>query len=254
MYKRQQLARLRGGAEVFYTLQGEGPSTGRPSVFVRASLCNLHCVWCDTDYTWNWRGTPFPHARDGEPGYRKFDRAEEIVDLEPGALARAVAAFPCRDVVLTGGEPLLQQEGWLALVRALRARDPGYRFEVETNATLLPEPELEGALERIVASPKLANAGMPARLRERPEVLEALARNPKTCFKLVLSRESELAEVLALTGRYRIEPERVYLMPEGTRPEELRARGRWLAELCKAHGFRYSDRLHVQLYGDVRGV
>src|SRR5262245_10049215 len=113
-----KLASLHSRPEVFLSVQGEGRSIGRPSVFVRLSTCNLYCTFCDTDYTWNWQGTPFRHRRDAEPGYRKFDPDRDLVELAPDAIAAEVARFDCRNVVLTGGEPLLQQGELAELVRA----------------------------------------------------------------------------------------------------------------------------------------
>ena len=87
-----KLARLPDGSpEIFHTLQGEGASLGKPSVFIRSSLCNLHCQWCDTDYTWNWEGTPWTHERDGEEGYQKYRKEEQITELSPEDIARAAS-------------------------------------------------------------------------------------------------------------------------------------------------------------------
>ena len=98
-----------GVPEIFHSLQGEGVSCGKPSVFVRLSQCNLHCIWCDTAYTWNFQGTEFLH-RDDAPGVpRKFDRAQETIDLTVEALADRLVSQPCRRIIFTGGEPLLQQ-------------------------------------------------------------------------------------------------------------------------------------------------
>ena len=91
-----------------------------PSVFVRTSLCNLHCIWCDTDYTWNWIGTRFPHVNDERPGYQKFDKKNWIAECSTDEVAALVSAYPCQNVILTGGEPMLQQPALAALMQHLR--------------------------------------------------------------------------------------------------------------------------------------
>ena len=121
-----KLARLNGKAEIFYSIQGEGKNIGRPSIFIRTSLCNLHCSWCDTDYTWNWKGTPFHHQNEAVAGYQKFDKAEYIAELPVEDIANEVVALGCKNIVLTGGEPLLQQTDLLELIRHLRK----YRFNL----------------------------------------------------------------------------------------------------------------------------
>src|SRR5688572_11065970 len=127
------IARLPDGPEIFASVQGEGKTQGRPSVFVRTSHCNLYCAWCDTDYTWNWVGTPFKHVRN-----RKYDPSQEILEMSPAEVARAVRSHPGTNVVLTGGEPLLQHRELAELMGILREADHRYRFEVETNGTLVP--------------------------------------------------------------------------------------------------------------------
>ncbi len=248
------LARLEGKPEIFYSFQGEGRNQGRPSVFVRLANCNLHCIWCDTDYTWNWKGTRFVHKRDEEPGYRKYDRSQWTIDLPVDEVAVALEAFTCKNMVITGGEPLLQDEACVHLMSRLRRRDAGYHFELETNGTLRPSAIFDELIDQYNVSPKLANSNNPASLREKPAVLRFFASHPKAWFKFVVEAANDLEEVRAMVDRYNILPSRVYLMPEGIRPEELSGRQGWLIEQCKKYGFAFSDRLHVRIYGDRRGI
>jgi 7-carboxy-7-deazaguanine synthase len=249
-----QMARLNGEPEIFYSIQGEGRSIGVPSVFVRTSLCNLHCIWCDTDYTWNWVGTRFPHVNDALPGYRKFEKKAWIAVCPVEEVAGRVRQFAGRNVVLTGGEPMLQSEALLALIRELRRSDPSYRFEIETNGTLIPPSEFDAALDQYNVSPKLENSGNVRRLREKPAALRFFSANPKATFKFVVAAPADLDEILDLAGRYQLHPERIWLMPEASSPEILNQRRLWLVEVCKQYNFRFSDRLHVQIWGSKKGV
>jgi 7-carboxy-7-deazaguanine synthase len=249
-----KLARLHAQPEIFYSIQGEGKSTGIPSVFVRTSLCNLHCIWCDTDYTWNWVGTRFPHVNDANPGYKKFSKKDWIAECSVAEVAKSVAAFPCKNIILTGGEPMLQQPGLVALMELLRTASSDYRFEVETNGTLSPSPEFDAAIDQYNVSPKLENSANPRKLREKPTALRFFARSPKANFKFVIAEKIDLEEVLTMVETYGIAPEKAWLMPEGTSAKMLAQRRLWLVEICKAYGFRYSDRLHVQIWGAKKGV
>ncbi len=252
-----KLARLNEQAEIFLSIQGEGRSLGQPSIFVRSSLCNLYCVWCDTDYTWNWQGTPYAHRRDGEPGYAKYDPQAEIIERSPEEIVAAIRRLNCRRLVATGGEPLLQQREWVTVMRLLREQDDGcgaYWFEVETNGTLAPSVDLDMLVDQYNVSPKLSNSGVPERLRWKPEALTSLAENPKAWFKFVVSAPTDLDEILTLCRSFRIGTERVYLMPEGTDEATLSERQAWLADLCARQGFQLTDRLHVRIWGARRGI
>lgn len=246
-----KLARNGDGPEIFFSLQGEGRELGRPSVFVRTSRCNLYCRWCDTPYTWNWRGHGFEH--DGGAS-SEFEAASETVTLEPDEVAEHVRRFPCFNVVLTGGEPLLQADACVALMQRLRSLDARYRFDVETNGTLVPPLAMQGLVDLYMVSPKLDNSGVRASLRLRPDALAYFARDERASFKLVLSDPSETREVLELLEPYGVAPDRIYLMPQASSAEELRAQGPAVAAVALAHGFRFSDRLHLHLYGKARGV
>ncbi|MCD6049290.1 MAG: queE [Verrucomicrobia bacterium] len=249
-----KIARLNGKGEIFHSLQGEGRSLGVPSVFIRSSLCNLHCIWCDTDYTWNWTGTPFKHLRDAQPGYQKFRKEEQIIELTTKEIVAEVNQYHSRNVVLTGGEPMLHQANWIEVIDGLRAIDPSYTVEIETNGTILPEAELDARLTHYNVSPKLTNSANPEHLRERSEVLKFYAASPKAYFKFVISQEADLAEVLTLQKKYGIPSRRIYLMPQGTSVADLNARQMMLVEICQQYGFNYTDRLHIRLFGEKRGV
>ncbi|MCO6492624.1 MAG: 7-carboxy-7-deazaguanine synthase QueE [Phaeodactylibacter sp.] len=240
-----------GRPEIFYSIQGEGKNLGQPSIFIRTALCNLHCIWCDTDYTWNWKGTRFAHVRDGEPGYEKYDIKEVVAELSVEEVAEMARQYPCRNAVLTGGEPMMQQEGLLALMEAL---GEAYWFETETNGTLLPEPAFDARINQYNVSPKLANSSNPQKLREKPKAYRFFARSPKAVFKFVVAEPQDLEEVLELAERYAIPAEKIYLMPEGTTASSLAEKQQWLVEVCKQHGFWFTSRLHILIYGNKRGI
>ena len=249
-----KLAKLGDGPEIFHTIQGEGVSVGAPAVFIRASRCNLHCGWCDTDHTWNFEGTPWPHEKDAVPGYAKFPKAEVTFEIGPLKAAEQVLAFGCPRTVITGGEPLLQESAFLEMIRHIRERQPEHQFEVETNGTRIPSPAFHEAVNQFNISPKLANAGMPESLRLNAAALRFFAGSPKAWFKFVVAEPADLEEIQALCSAHSLPAQRVLLMPEGRTVAELDRNAPWLADICRDRGFRFCDRLHIRLWGDKRGV
>lgn len=244
-----KLARLPDGSpEIFRTLQGEGISIGCPAVFLRLSLCNLHCSWCDTPFTWNWEGTPWQHQDD-----RKFVKDDHLTELSSEDVLSLLEKKAVRGdrLVITGGEPLLQQKELLALLRKLPSCFVG--VEVESNGSQLPSAQLDQAVTQYNVSPKLANSDNEETLRIQPQALSFFANSPKAYFKFVVTSESDLAEILSLQSRFEIPAARILLMPEGRTPQALAKNRSWLAATCLQHGFRLTDRLHVQLWGDERG-
>lgn len=235
-----------GEAEIFASLQGEGASIGRPSVFVRLSRCNLACHWCDTAYTWRFAGDNRPH-RDA----RSFERKDNQVALDPVDVAARVQALGVPRLVVTGGEPLLQAP---ALAQMIMALGNGFHIEVETNGTVAPGPTLDPLIHQYNVSPKLAHSGNPADLALIPERLIMWAADPRALFKFVVATPDDLNEVSQLAQTYAIVPERLFVMPEGTDSKTLRERSRWLAEAAMQAGWRFTDRLHIHLYGDTRGT
>lgn len=244
-----KLARGPGnGAEIFLSLQGEGAHIGRPSVFVRLSRCNLFCHYCDTPYTWRWHGAPFSHLDS-----QRFDRDAETLQLSTEDVAAKVQATGCRYVVLTGGEPLLQPAECVALMRRLRDQ-AHYRFEFETNGSVLPTPEIDQLADQYTVSPKLSASRVPERLRLRPSALKHFAQSPRSVFKFVVSGPACMGEVRELRSDLKLDAGRIWLMAEARNRAELDARGGWVARQCLTHGYRYSDRLHLRLFGAERGV
>ena len=213
-------------AECFYSIQGEGVTAGVPCVFVRLQGCSVGCQWCDTKYSWDPAG----------------GREQPLA-----ALLAEVGAFGCRRVVVTGGEPL-EADDFTPLIEALH--DRGYAVEVETSGTCRPPPV---PVDQWNVSVKLAGSGVPEAIRVQPTVIgEFLAR--EAWWKFVMAEPDDVDEVLGLIERFALPRERVLLMPEGVRREEILARSIWVAEACRRHGLRYSPRLHVLLWGARRGV
>ena len=234
-----------GEAEIFASLQGEGPSQGRPCAFVRLSRCNLACVWCDTAYTWRFEGDNRPHRAQ-----LTYERKANQVTLDEEEAARRIAALGQPRLVVTGGEPLLQAPAVARMLAFL----PDMRVEIETNGTVAPPPALDALVAQYNVSPKLAHSGNPADLALPPERLRAWAAEPRAAFKFVVAEPADVEEVLELAGRFAIPRERVWLMAEGTDAATLEAREAWLAPLCLEHGLTLSKRMHIQLYGDTRGT
>jgi 7-carboxy-7-deazaguanine synthase len=215
-------------AEVFYSIQGEGVTAGLPAVFVRLQGCTVGCSWCDTKYSW-----------DPEAG--------SAVDLD--ALVEEVSAYPCRRAVVTGGEPL-ESPSFALLLKALGVQ--GFTIEVETSGTVPPPPSVDRSVQWNV-SLKLAGSDVDEARRLKPDAIRAfLARD--AWWKFVVTSDADVAEVLQLAERFALPRARILLQPEAVHREDLLERSRWVVEACKLHGFAFSPRLHVLLWGAKRGV
>ena len=225
-------------AEIYPSVQGEGFLTGTPSVFVRASGCNLRCWFCDTPYA-SWRP-------EGE-------------DLSVEEIMARIQALGCEHVVLTGGEPMLFAE-LIPLCEQLHAHN--HHITVETAGTLyLP---LDCDLMSI--SPKLANSTPSVTLaprwhlrhehtRHAPEVIRRLADEYEYQFKFVVQHPRDGDEVLRYLADFpSIDRQRVMLMPMGTDVDELAAVAAWLPDYCARYGLHYCPRRQIEWFGLVRGT
>ncbi|WP_375142048.1 7-carboxy-7-deazaguanine synthase QueE [Natronoarchaeum rubrum] len=230
--------------ELFYSLQGEGRLAGTPSVFVRTSGCNLRCWFCDSYHT-SWEPT---HA---------WESLDDIV--------AAVEDYEEADhVVLTGGEPLVHDAA-VDLIERLDAA--GYHVTVETNGTI----HRDAPIDLASVSPKLSNSTPTAERdpagdgewaerhddrRIDMDALTGLVEDYDTQLKFVVADEDDLPEILDLLDRLRdaavpISDEDVLLMPEGATRERLAETRERVADLALEHDFRYTPRLHVDLWNDA---
>lgn len=234
-----------GEPEIFASVQGEGPSAGSPCTFVRLSRCNLACTWCDTAYTWHFEGDNRPH-RDGAT----FERKANQVTLDVADVAARIEALGQTRLVVTGGEPLLQAAALGELLKLL----PDMTVEIETNGTTTAPGHVDVWIDQYNVSPKLAHSGNPAELALIPERLRSYSLDERAFFKFVVASPDDVAEVAELVRAHALPRQRVFLMPEGTDSETIRAREQWMTQACLDHGFRMTDRLHIHLFGDTRGT
>jgi organic radical activating enzyme len=246
---------------VFYTLEGEGEYVGWPSVFMRMSMCNLTCIGfksedapfgCDSYVSWSKKNKM--SFEEVAAFYEKHGYEQR---LREGALLK-----------ITGGEPFIQQKNLIEWVKFIINRwnfedgthdyqaGPSYKphlfIDFETNGTIMPDQEWFnlGAVITFTTSPKLSNNGDPVEKRFKPDVLRFLVEND-ACFKFVARQESDLDEVFKYfidNPDIKLLRKRVWIMPMCGSRKELTEVGPIVADICKKHGFKFSNRLHLQLW------
>lgn len=259
-------------AEIFTSIQGEGPLTGTPSVFLRTNGCNLRCQFadpatgkknlCDTSYTsWN------PSGKAMSPQEIYDDVVKQALMTPEGAKRKS----PITHIVVTGGEPCLYGQELADLILGFLVT--GFHITVETNGTKYIEiqskqktkegkdVDLTGNLLFSI-SPKLKSSTpfgtehekMHEKTRTNDVVLEALLKRYPSYLKFVVTSDADLEEINAIRGKINLPAHRIFLMPEGVTREEIVAKSPKTVELCIANGFRYSPREHVIIYDSKRGV
>lgn len=247
-----KLAKMDGSPEIFYSIQGEGKNMGVPCIFVRLSLCNLYCRWCDTAYTWNWTSTDYLHDQDTQNQAYKFEKKEAIISQTIDQILGLLGKYDCKHIVITGGEPLVQHKALTPFLETLKEK--GYFIEVETNGTLIPNNRCAALVDQFNVSIKLANSAVDLHDRIVPESISFFANDSRSNFKFVIDHESDIQETKQLAERFSISKQVIYLMPQAMQRDRLHKKRKWLIDQCKKWGVRYSDRLHVEVYGDQRGV
>lgn len=222
-------------SEIFQSVQGEGPSAGLPCIFVRLATCNLRCSWCDTRYSWD---------------FAEYDYAAEVTHWSLEDLRKRIVESGETRLVVTGGEPLIQQDLLARLCQVLPAE---LRIEIETNGTLVPNERLCGRVDQWNVSPKLANSGETSERRFNSVALERLRATGRAWLKLVIAGEKDSAEAAELARALGWPAPQVMLMPLAASAEDLKLVGPSVVSAADKLGFRYSPRLHLELFGGQRG-
>ena len=244
-------------SEFFYSLQGEGRTIGIPAIFLRLTGCNLICggygvekdgilrdggTWvCDTIAVW-MKGTTY-----------RFEDLIERLNTELDFISRLKSGV---HLVITGGEPLLQQariRDFLAYIE--QHFDCRPIVEIETNATIVPLSALDERVQYWNTSPKLTNSGMPEIERIKRDALTFFAANDKTMSKFVIATISDFEELwtdFVLPGY--VNKQQLVLMPAADSLEQLLQQNKMVAELCIQHQLRMSTRLHIEIWNQLTGV
>ena len=274
-------------SELFYSLQGEGRFMGVPSIFLRTFGCNFKCqgfgmpkgersvqadaianngiryhsydelplvtTGCDSYASWH------PKFKHLSPAMSIDELAAKMVDLLPKKRWGNV------HLVITGGEPLLP--GWQQIYPEL-LRHPLLadlkHITFETNGTQELSQDFENYLymERryqttFSVSPKLSVSGEPREKAIRPEIVTEYQFSGHSSFlKFVVASEDDVTEALEVMQLYKEKGFRgdIYLMPVGGVTDVYHLNNRRVAELALQHGLRYSDRLHLPLFGNSWGT
>jgi len=238
--------------EIFHSIQGEGLLAGTPSVFIRLAGCPVGCEWCDTKYAWD--------ANAGE-------------ELPIPEIVNRTVQWPCRYVVITGGEPMVNPQ-LPELARAIKERNK--HITIETSGI-----KFVGGLvcDLMSVSPKLSNSGQkikttPLRQQSSGQAdpfspIRQLIRRYPYQLKFVVDSSDDLPEIqqaVEQIGGANIRNEfetsedaakmaatRVMLMPQAKTRDELIAKSPMVAQMCKETGYVFCQRLHILLYDGARG-
>lgn len=247
--------------EHFYSIQGEGKYTGVPSLFFRFGLCNMKCegfnckeiapdgsevIGCDTLYAVNKE-----HFGSSWQKIESLSQLQEIINSYE--LPRGV------DVVLTGGEPLIYADHELFVSFLEYLHQNNHRVTFETNASMKIDFEKFPIYKEFIyaLSIKLSNSGEKREKRVVGEIFSNIAKNSKECFfkftldekSLLSSIENEIDEIIKIMPNVR-----VYCMPLGGSAKEVEKNAATVIEFCKKRGFYYSDRLHIRIWDQNKGV
>ena len=242
-------------SEAFKSIQGEGPTMGVPSYFLRLAGCNLLCGGQGTDKDGNlhdgaeWRCDTIEVWQHGNKR-----TTSEIIEMFGERFIDDINDN-CH-LIITGGEPLIQQLALKAFFKELKlALEFIPYIEVETNGTIAPDPELIEYVGQWNVSPKLKNSGMSWNKRNSRMAMRYFADSNDSIFKFVIMDQSDWLEVLQdWMAPNDLDGERVWLMPAAESREQLVEISAEIAEICRDHNINFSSRLQLINWDKATGV
>ncbi len=221
-------------AEVFRSFQGEGAKIGTPSLFLRLGICNLQCIWCDTPYTW----------KEGQRDYRSFTVKDVVKQLK-----KVQQDWKVPNVVITGGEPLLQQASVVALLEDTFFAQKTIEFE--TNGSMPLTAEMKDLMKRRTisfnVSPKLADSG------NRDYKVHIY---PGAVLKFVYVGKKSETLIDEFVNKYgaALKNVKIYIMPEGVTTEAMEKKTGAAMAYCGKKGYLFTPRLQIYLFGNKRAT
>jgi 7-cyano-7-deazaguanosine (preQ0) biosynthesis protein QueE len=224
------------------TIQGEGPNAGKLTYFLRVAGCNLHCSFCDSAYTWRFNDT---HPHKNSTVYNKKD---EVKPWTISNLVKLLGHHNVKNLVITGGEPMLYQNDLLLVLEQLSLQ----RVEIETAGTIRPLAKWYNFGVHFNVSPKLASSGNDRSLAIKPSVLQEFAWYKRTAFKFVITDKKDIQEVKQIQNESNIKSSTIWLMPEGEHLKDQLKNMVKVAQLAIDNGYNFSPRLHTLLWGNER--
>jgi 7-carboxy-7-deazaguanine synthase len=213
--------------EIFHAIQGEGKYVGTNVVFIRLGGCTLNCDWCDSKY-------------------HKDYISKEIDDI-----VKDVKKYKSDRIVITGGEPLLQQEFLVFLLQKLKSE---YHITIETNGTVIPSSEILILTDHFACSPKLSGSGNELAKRLNYDALQVINKADDSIFKFVITNDKDLDEVKLIEEQVPLNHNKIYLMKEGASKKEQEEGLDVFINMCRDEGYHFSPRIQVMVFDVKRAV
>lgn len=267
-------------SEKFFSIQGEGKTTGYPSYFIRLSQCNLVCGCSPTHVNTLKKSTDnlLPGSFKGDlhkegkanwtcdtiPVWIKGQEVqfEDIVDdwIDEGYYNDIKSGLI--HIIWTGGEPLIQQDSIVEFMRywqLLPDIKPGELLsvytEIETNGSLYINDDLFNILNQINCSPKLSNSGQLKSMRINERSIKRIMDHPNYQFKFVISTEDDIFEMFdTYINPFNIPLKNVVCMPGLDNRDDFFERTKWVMEMAKKYKFIGLSRMHIASWNQLTGV